>query len=114
MIRAIGCRKDDVLLLLLRGHAQFAKPGNDIICAAASALIYALAGTLEAMEIPSLRIRLDNGCAQISCQTESVLINSLFYQTLIGLAMLEKEYPKNIEVRTAGFFREDAVKEEIA
>ena len=31
----------------LRGHAGYAPPGEDIVCAAASALVFALIGALE-------------------------------------------------------------------
>ena len=31
----------------LRGHAGYAPPGEDIVCAAASALVFALIGVLE-------------------------------------------------------------------
>ena len=31
----------------LRGHARYAPPGEDIVCAAASALVFALIGALE-------------------------------------------------------------------
>ena len=43
MIR-VRCGEDRVTLL---GHAQYAPKGQDVVCAAASALVYALIGTLR-------------------------------------------------------------------
>ena len=41
------CVKMDGSRLTVRGHAGYGKPGEDVVCAAASALVYALIGTLR-------------------------------------------------------------------
>ena len=46
MIR-IRCGKNRITLL---GHAGYAAKGQDVVCAAASALVYALIGTLREKE----------------------------------------------------------------
>lgn len=107
MIRVVGCHREDTLILLVNGHAGFAREGNDIVCAGASALVHGLAGTLRMLDAPALRVSLEKGRAQISCQSESVLLRAAFYQALIGLVLLEQEYPKHIRVSTSGFFRGD-------
>ncbi len=48
MIKAIVDREgSDIRLISLNGHSGYASSGNDIICAAASALIYTAANALE-------------------------------------------------------------------
>ena len=112
MIRVIGCHKKDVFVLTMQGHAGYAEKGRDIVCAGASALLHSLAATLKLLELPQLRVELADGQARISCRVESATVHALFYQTLVGLILLQQEYPDNIHVNTAGFFEGDLYTEE--
>lgn len=112
MIRAIGCHKNDIFVLTMQGHAGYAEKGRDIVCAGASALVHSLAATLKLLELPSLRVELADGMARVSCRVESGTVHALFYQTLVGLILLQQEYPNNIHVNTAGFFEGDLYSKE--
>lgn len=80
--------------LTVRGHAGYAESGRDIVCAAASALVYALAGTLRdtgrlteaVMEPGRADIRGTGDCAR-----EFALVRC-------GLELLAGQYPQCVEV----------------
>lgn len=112
MIRAIGCHKKGVFVLTMQGHAEYAEAGRDIVCAGASALLHSLVATLRLLEVPHLQAHLADGRARVSCRIDSVTVHALYYQTLVGLILLQQEYPDNIRVNTAGFFEGDLYAEE--
>ena len=112
MIRVIGCHRKDVFVLTMQGHAGYAEKGHDIVCAGASALVQSLAATLKLLELPQLQVELADGQSRVSCRVESTAVHALFYQTLVGLILLQQEYPDNIHVNTAGFFEGDFYTEE--
>ena len=76
------------------GHAGHAPAGQDIVCAAVSALVYALAGRLR--ETGRLeRFQSAPGYAEIAgtgdCAREFALVRC-------GLALLARQYPDRVEV----------------
>ncbi|MBQ8143198.1 MAG: ribosomal-processing cysteine protease Prp [Butyricicoccus sp.] len=111
MIRVIGCHRENVFVLTMHGHAGYAEKGQDIVCAGASALLHSLIATLRLLEVPHLHVELQEGCARVSCRIESVTVHALFYQALVGMILLQQEYPENIRVNTAGFFEGDLERE---
>lgn len=114
MIRVIGCHKKDVFVLTMQGHAGYAEKGKDIVCAGASALLHSLAATLKLLDVPHLQVDLRDGSARLSCRGDSMLVHALFYQALVGMILLQQEYPDHIRVNTAGFFAGDLYEEEEA
>lgn len=115
MIRIRCTRRDNVMNLLVAGHAGYARRGEDIVCAGVSALTNALASTLTLLGETSAQIDLGSARAQITCCTDSTLVYCLYYQTLVGLVTIAHEYPQQIDLRTVGFFcGDDRTKENIA
>lgn len=89
MIRAVFGR-DRVTVM---GHAGYAPKGQDIVCAAASALVFALIGSLRQEE--NLReVVIRPGyvtAAKGPCRAELELVRC-------GLAQLAAQYPQCVEV----------------
>ena len=82
MIRAVFGR-DRVTVM---GHAGYAPKGQDIVCAAASALVFALIGSLRQEEAPPAIHRDFSGGRE-----ELELVRC-------GLAQLAAQYPQCVEV----------------
>ena len=92
--------KGDSLRLYISGHACYDSNGNDIVCAAASALGFALLGFLE---------QRDNGGA-IDCDwlvesgrldvtaTRNPETDIAFEMAMVGLCQLERKYPENVRI----------------
>lgn len=97
--------------LNLQGHAGSGPYGQDLVCAAVTALVYALAQRLQqweqkgALEAPA-EIQLGSGKAQISAVAQSGYEAELaedFRLIESGLKFLETHYPERISlVRSIG------------
>ena len=92
MIRAIFTENR----LTVLGHAGYAPRGQDVVCAAASALVYALAGTLEdADNVSELVIR--PGYVTVAARRA----DPAFDLVRRGLEQLAGRYPRHVRVETA-------------
>lgn len=90
--------------LTLQGHAGAAPHGQDLVCAAVSALAYALAERIReldaqgAFEEPPV-IRLASGRAQIAAPATKEVAED-FRLIECGLRLLQAHYPKQVKVQT--------------
>ncbi len=87
--------------LTLRGHAGEGVPGRDIVCAGVSALVYALALQVEAMErqgqVREVHVVLGRGRADIRCKAvEEGPVLAAFDTAAGGLRLISKSYRKNV------------------
>ena len=82
--------------LVCKGHAGFDEPGKDIVCAAVTALCYALVESLPAdkwrggMYEGDIRIEVD--CSQQSDERKA------FEVIARGLKLIAESYPENIQL----------------
>lgn len=98
--------ESEELRLIVTGHAQYAEKGRDIVCAAESILVQALACSLAAMEPQELYDFTVEGVAGSGCvgitaipQPETAaLVHGLYACALTGFGLLEKHYPANVSV----------------
>ena len=80
--------------LTVMGHADYAPHGQDIVCAAVSALVYALMAALEEKGLVA-EVRIRSGvvtvAAQEGCEAEFALVRC-------GLRQLSARYPQCVRV----------------
>lgn len=84
------------------GHAGWCA-GNDIVCAAVSAIMFTLMGAIENLSMAGLR---ENGIADghidISCKPKSdedrFVASVLFNAAIIGILQLQEEYPDYVRL----------------
>ena len=83
------------------GHADF-YPGNDIVCAAVSALSYALLCTLENIENLVVEKEIKAGNMNIAVASEHKYVravaNTAFTTVFIGLKQVELTCPEHVKV----------------
>lgn len=84
--------------LSVKGHAGY-NPGNDIVCAAVSALVQAFEASAREFTTDEIKSSLRDGDAVISWARAptaelSLLIDSLY----LGLCMMAESFPENITV----------------
>ena len=86
--------------LTLDGHADFAPVGQDIVCSAVSILLFTLANSLSDSGAENLEVSLEPGDSSISCTASysDFEIDTLFKFAVIGLELLEEQYPENVEI----------------
>ncbi len=95
MIRAEFDRTDAACRLSLRGHAT----GDPAVCAAASALVFALAGYVR--DRGNGETGLESGQARVDCPRDAEA-DGAFATVLSGLEQLQRRYPQLVEVSYGG------------
>ena len=104
MIQAVYEEKGTTLTLTVTGHAGFAPPGQDLVCAGVSVLVYALAGTVRQWEDQLDRpvfIRLEPGNARIRVHAGKKQLRQLkaaFQTADNGLRLLAEAFPEHVAV----------------
>lgn len=84
--------------LHISGHAGYAAPGEDIVCAGISAIGYALMGYLRnCPEAEDLRCSEESGRLILSCG-EHTKVDAAFDMAVIGLALIERQYPQHVHI----------------
>jgi uncharacterized protein YsxB (DUF464 family) len=84
--------------LSVQGHAGY-NPGNDIICAAVSALVQTFEASARVFTTDEIISSLEDGDAVVAwprapTKELSLLIDSLY----LGLCMMAESYPDNVSV----------------
>lgn len=103
MIRATYHREDRAHLLMLHGHADYADHGEDIVCAGASSIVYALLGWLEnhSEDLEYINSDVHEGDVYIACEGGDKTA-AVFGMTAIGLLQLADSYPDHVEIQIVG------------
>ena len=86
---------DDEIVLTMEGHANYSD-GNDIVCAAASAIAYSWLGFLDNY-CYDYTSEVDSGHLYVRCKNNKEM-NIAFAVTYIGLSQLEKKYKNCIKI----------------
>lgn len=103
MIRVRYRRADDSHNLVMEGHADYARHGEDIVCAGASAIVFALLGWLEnySEDLSCIDTEVSSGDVTIAC-IGGERTAAAFEMTAIGLMQLADSYPAHVEVDIVG------------
>ena len=101
MIHAVYRRSS--LSLTVEGHAYSGEPGRDLVCAAASAVVYSLAINVDCLmaneHADDSVMELASGKAYISIKPKSLFrcaVTLIFDAVCMGFAALAKTYPEYI------------------
>lgn len=85
--------------LTMTGHAESGEAGHDIVCAAASMLVFTLAANLSTLEaegeIEIERLTFSSGFADIGCTGSKA--ESVFDTICRGFELLARDKPKNVK-----------------
>ena len=104
MITATFTERDGIFSLRVKGHAEYAEQGKDIVCASASILAFTVAQYIREhnAELASPEeVRLDIGDTYISCEPNEELRQEMcnaFKFAKIGFAVLEYNYPQYVRL----------------
>ena len=101
----IECKYDKWNLVMeVKGHADYAEKGKDIICSAASMLVHMLRVWLDKMDAANklsvVNLRVAPGYAWFDCTTKDGYVEEL--QTVMdmvseGFFMLAAQYPEHVQ-----------------
>ena len=110
MIRVTIGDHDGFLWLSMTGHAGAAPKGQDIVCAAATMLMYTAAQAAmdmgsrgELQRPPSVKLDDGNACAAFRPKEEAMEKGRLVLDVIRrGLEVLGKRYPENVAIYVIG------------
>lgn len=88
----ITLRKDRGIELIVEGHAEFSD-GDDIVCAAVSAITYALVYTFQSI---CSDIDISDGFVSIKCSDFNDFIEGAISVAQYGYEALCENYPENV------------------
>ena len=108
MIQAVYDREN--LRVAVKGHANSGEKGHDLVCAAASILVYTLAGQVAQMSTDKKRVRrpviaLNEGSATVACRPvhgNRAVVTLVFDSICAGFDILQQRYPENIKYSVVG------------
>ena len=84
--------------ITMSGHAGYAEPGQDIVCAGVSALVQTLIQSLEELTQDKIQYSMQPGTVDIEfgnlSEQAQLLVDSFF----IGLRLIADEYPENVAI----------------
>jgi len=82
------------------GHAGYAEPGNDIVCAAISALTQVFIASVEELTDAKIQYDIEAGDAFIEYRNLTADAQLLEDSFLLGVGMIADEYPEHVQALT--------------
>lgn len=82
----------------VKGHAHYAEPGKDIVCAAVSILVQNLIQSIEELTPDKTKYSIQPGRVCIEYRNLSEKAKSLFDSFFIGIRMVIEDYPENVRM----------------
>ena len=100
MIRARYRCNETAHSLLVVGHAGYSDSGTDIVCAGASAVVYALLGFLHNVRDKEnrLTVSVESGETMVLWRGNQAEVAAAFHMAVIGLAQIAQKYPRYVTV----------------
>lgn len=90
----------DICYIRVEGHAEY-NPGNDIVCAAVSALMQTLYAGLDGVCHASAGEKHEDGMMVVVVYTDrenEKAVHTLFQSILLGLQLIAGEYPEHVQI----------------
>ena len=84
--------------ITIKGHAGYAEPGKDIVCAAVSILTQTLIKSFEDITAAKIKYSISPGTADIKYRDLTGSAHTLLNSFFIGIKMLADEYPEYVQL----------------
>jgi len=84
--------------ITVEGHAGYAEPGRDIVCAAVSGLIHNLVQSIESLTEDSVKFNIRPGYAEIVYKDLSVEGRLLIDSFFIGVSDIVAAYAEYVQI----------------
>ena len=83
----------------VKGHANYAEYGSDIVCASVSTAVYMSINQIEVFDkinCINTKIAEGNACIEVVCEDD--IVNKVISNLIFTLRDLELQYPKYIKI----------------
>lgn len=82
----------------LKGHANYAERGKDIVCAGISTLVQSLIQSIEELTTDTIQYSMSPGTVDIKHGNLSEQAQLLMDSFFVGVNLIADEYPENVRV----------------
>ena len=82
----------------VKGHANYAEPGQDIVCAAISTLTQVFIASVEELTAAQIKTAQTGGYMEIVIEESTERAQVLLDSFLLGCRMIADQYPDNVRV----------------
>lgn len=83
----------------ISGHAGYAEPGKDIVCAGVTALTQTLIQSIENLTDDEIEYRISPGKVEVEYRNLSEKSKTLVDSFFIGICLIAEEFPEYVKVR---------------
>lgn len=83
----------------ISGHAGYAEPGKDIVCAGVTALTQTLIQSIENLTDDKIEYRISPGKVEVECRNLSEKSKTLVDSFFVGICLITEEFPEHVKVR---------------
>lgn len=83
----------------ISGHAGYAEPGKDIVCAGVTALTQTLIQSIENLTDDKIEYRISPGKVEAEYRNLSEKSKTLVDSFFIGICLIAEEFPEYVKVR---------------
>ena len=85
--------------ITLNGHAGYAEPGKDIVCAGVTALTQTLIQSIDDLTDDEIEYRISPGKVEIEYRNLSEKSKTLVDSFFVGICLIAEEFPEYVKVR---------------
>lgn len=82
----------------VKGHAHYAEPGKDIVCAGVSTLIQTMVASILAMTTDEIQYDMQPGSVEIKYRNLSEAAQLLVDSFFVGINLIANSYPENVRI----------------
>lgn len=82
----------------IKGHAHYAEPGKDIVCAGVSVLAQNLVASIEALTTDEIQYDMQPGSVEIKYRNLSEAAQLLVDSFFVGITLIANSYPENVRI----------------
>jgi uncharacterized protein YsxB (DUF464 family) len=86
--------------ITIKGHAQYAPHGQDIVCAAVSALVQTFVASVRELTADAIKADIAAGNVVIEYKSLSAESKTLLGSFFIGVRMIAETYPVHVRIAT--------------
>lgn len=82
----------------IKGHAHYAEPGKDIVCAGVSTLAQTMVASILAMTTDEIQYDMQPGSVEIKYRNLSEAAQLLVDSFFVGVNLIANVYPENVRI----------------
>jgi len=84
--------------ITIKGHAEFAESGKDIVCASVSSIVLTSINACISIDNKAIEVKENDAFIQINKKYDNEIVDKILNNLVRMLNELKESYPKNIQI----------------